>query len=252
MPSASSGTLETTPPAGFAITASRPWDQLQNKARMLSRDMVLEIVVRLACAVPGNVVEFGVADGSSTRVIQRTLRRQRLGPFNLSPKKQIFALDSFEGLREAFENAPVGAFAQPAPKLPGIEIVKGYFEDTCTPELAKRVGRVAFAHLDADLYSSTLCALRWLTPLLGTGSLLLFDEFVGADMSEARAFEDWRDESGMELLRIAEFDRDPSGWGHQLDRRTLFQVVAAEPLPPIRSDIRHRIARRIGLIYRGP
>ena len=49
----------------------------------------------------------------------------------------------------------------------------------------------------------------WLTPLLGTGSLLLFDEFLGAEMSEARAFEEWRDASGVELLRIAEFDRDP-------------------------------------------
>jgi hypothetical protein len=252
MSSALSETVEMPPPAGFAIAASRPWGELQAKARLLSRDMVLEIAVRLACAVPGNIVEFGVADGSSTRVIQRTLRRQRLGWFNLSPKKEIFALDSFEGLREAFENAPVGAFAQPVPSLPGIQIVKGYFEESCTPALAKRVGRVAFAHLDADLYSSTLCALRWLTPLLGTGSLLLFDEFVGGGMSEARAFDEWRAESGVEVVRIAEFDRDPSGWGEQLDRRTLFQVVGTEALPPVRSDIRHKIARRIGLIHRGP
>ena len=128
MSSVSTEAPKVLPPVGFAVEASRPWGQLKDKLRLLSRDMVLEIAVRMACAVPGNIVEFGVADGSSTRVIQRRLRRQRLGPFNLSPKKRIFALDSFEGLREAFENAPVGAFAQPVPKLPGIEIVKGYFD----------------------------------------------------------------------------------------------------------------------------
>ncbi|HXY65653.1 MAG TPA: hypothetical protein VEI45_15165 [Mycobacterium sp.] len=38
---------------------------------------------------------------------------------------------------------------------------------------------MALASLDADLFSSTLCALTWLTPLLGIGSLLLFDEYLG-------------------------------------------------------------------------
>jgi hypothetical protein len=33
-----------------------------------------------------------------------------------------------------------------------------------------------------------MCALTWLTPLLGTGSLLLFDEFLGEQESEKRAF----------------------------------------------------------------
>ena len=38
---------------------------------------------------------------------------------------------------------------------------------------------MALASLDADLFSCTLCALTWLTPLLGIGSLLLFDEYLG-------------------------------------------------------------------------
>ena len=46
------------------------------------------------------------------------------------------------------------------------------------------------AHFDADLYSSTVCALEFVTPLLGTGSLLLFDELSGAGGAEQRAFEE--------------------------------------------------------------
>lgn len=223
----------------------RPWDDLKPRVRYLSRSDDLEMTMRLAAHIPGNVIEFGVASGSSMRAMQSHLRRLRRWPINLFPNKQFFALDSFEGLRETYENAPVGAFKQDPPHLPGANIVKGYFEDSCTPELARQVGRVALAHLDADLYSSTLFALRWLTPLLGTGSLLLFDEFVGAKQSEARAFTEWREETGTELVRIAEFDRDPSGWGSTPDRRLLYQVVGDEPLPVLPRTLRQRVAGRL-------
>lgn len=235
---------EGLPPApGYAI----PYDLSSGPARdhvnYLTRAMVLEMAVRLSLRVPGNIVEFGVADGASTRVIKRALRKYGRRWFQPHPKKQIFALDSFEGLRESFENAKVGAFAGEVPKISGVHFVKGYFEETCTPELARRVGKVAFANLDADLYSSTQTALRWLTPLLGPGSLLLFDEFVGEELSEQRAFEDWRRETGFKLSRLAEFDRDPSGWGTVPDRRALFQVYSDQPLAP--RDPRGSLAWRI-------
>jgi hypothetical protein len=190
----------------------------KDRARYLSRAVVLETCVRLAEGVPGDIVEFGVASGDSTRVIRK------------HSKKVIYALDSFEGLGEAFENAKVGAFAGPTPNIPGVNIVKGYFQDTCTEDLRIRVGRVAFAHLDADLYSSTLVALRWLTPLLGDESLILFDEFVGGERAEARALADWQAETKLNLVRIAEFDREPSGWGAIPDKRALFQVILEEPI----------------------
>jgi hypothetical protein len=111
-----------------------------------------------------------------------------------------------------------------------VEIVVGYFQDSLTDELARRVGSVSFASFDADLYSSTTCALRWLTPLLHTGSLLLFDEFLGENESEKRAFEDWSRATSLETIKIAEFGREPSGWGAKLDERALFQVIGADPL----------------------
>ena len=209
---------------GFALPPDMPWEQAQLRTNYVPRVLLHELCIRLCLNVSGNIVEFGVATGDSMRRFQQALTRYGDG------SKKLFGLDSFRGLREPFEGAAVGAFICEAPNIPGVEMVPGYFEDTCTDALRARVGRVAFAHFDADLHSSTLVALRWLTPLLNTGSLLLFDEFTGGDLAEARALEQWRQETEITLIRIAEFDRMPSGWGTVVDRRLLFQVVGSESL----------------------
>ena len=155
----------------------------------------------------------------------------------------------FEGLPEEFENLEIGAFATEPPHIGGVNIVKGYFEDWLTDELAAEIRVVALASLDADLYSSTLCALNWLTPLLHTGSLLLFDEFLGEKELEKRAFEKWSAETGCRTILIGEFVREPSGRGNALDRgtldrRMLFQVVKEEPLQAIPRNPDERYLRR--------
>jgi hypothetical protein len=192
---------------------------MKERARYVPKTVILELCMRLANDIPGAIVEFGVASGGSTQALRRL------------SNKEMFALDSFEGLRERFERLDVGHFAGPIPDIPGVNFVKGYFEDTCTEQLAARVGRVAFAHLDADLYNSTLFALHWLTPLLADGSLVLFDEFVGGAGAEARAFGEWQATTGTTVVRIAEFDREPSGGGDVPDKRLLFQVVTERPEP---------------------
>lgn len=219
------------------------WDYLQQRAAFLRRDQILELVVGLSFQIPGHIIEFGVADGGSTRVIRRAASRHGRR-FPRAAQKKIFACDSFKGLPEAFENAGVGTFATKPPSIRGVRIVEGYFEDSLTKELAAEVGVVSFASLDADLYSSTLCALNWLTPLLRSGSLLLFDEFLGGDSAEKRAFEEWSRLTGTKTIQIGEFMRDPSGWGKSPDHRALFQVIKDEPLPLIDSRAQS-IGRRL-------
>ena len=217
--------------------------------------LVLEMAARLAHGVPGNIIEFGVFQGFSTRVLRRAVRGLQRGQLR-GPRKEIFACDSFKGLPEPYENLERGAFACAPPNLPGVQIVEGYFEDSLTDDLARRVGRVALASFDADLYSSTLCALRWLTPLLDAGSLLLFDQYLGGGgTEERRAHEDWERETGLRTVRIAEFLREVSGRGGNQDhgsvpdRRVLFQVVGATgPVPPKVFGIPE--ARRTGRIFR--
>jgi len=106
-----------------------------------------------------------------------------------------------------------------------VRIVEGYFADSLTAELAAEVGPVALAVLDADLYSSTLCALSWLTPLLSSGSLLLFDEYDGHGHSEKRAHEEWGRQTGIETELVTEHTRGPSGYARKgTDRRMLFKL----------------------------
>jgi hypothetical protein len=220
------------------------WSEIHEKVTPISRTAALELAVRLAYPVVGEIVEFGVGKGGSTRVLRRTLTSLERGRIGIRRKK-IYACDSFAGLRERFENAAVGTFACEVPKIRGVEIVQGYFEDSLTPALARRVGRVALASLDADLYSSTLCALRWLTPMLHTGSLLLFDEYLGEHASERRAHQDWLCESGLQTIQLAEFFREPSGWGPTPDRRVLVQVVGPEAFERTRPTHFQQALRRV-------
>jgi len=215
---------------GFAIANGPDWTDIADRSNFATRALILEMCVRLSLRVPGNIIEFGVATGDSTRVIRRTLKRYGRRWFIPFGRKQLFACDSWEGLPEAWENVDVGGLACEPPRIPGVRFVKGYFQDTLTEQLRREVGHVAFAHFDADLYSSTKVALEWIAPLLTTGSLLLFDQFIGGDMDEFRAFDEWRKSHGIQCLRLAEFDREPAGNGKDLDRRLLFQVVANEKL----------------------
>jgi hypothetical protein len=196
----------------------------------LSRAQVLRMAVEASYRVPGNIVEFGVASGDSTRTIIKTvsrLERTQTG----GPRKTVFACDSFEGMPEKYENLEVGTFACKPPKIRGVEIVEGYFATSLTPDLARRVGRAALASLDADLFSSTLCALTWLTPLLGNGSLLLFDEYLGGEKAEKRAHEQWQETTGVYTEEVARFAREPAGYGETPDERVLFQVTGVPAAP---------------------
>jgi len=236
---------------GIGYPGDATWPELRRRVVPPDGYMVLQFAMRLAYRVPGNIVEFGVFEGQSTRALRQIRRRIQLGQI-LGPRKEIFACDSFEGLPESYENQGVGAFACAPPSIPGVNIVVGFFEDSLTPELAQRVGRVALASLDADLYSSTLCALRWLTPLLGPGSVLLFDQYLGANgTGECRAHEDWVRETGVQTVRIAEFLRETSGQrgdrdhGSAPDRRVVFQVVGPTE-PAVTRVVRYTDLPRIG------
>lgn len=211
------------------------WTEMQSKVSFPSRAQVLELSVQLSRSIPGHIIEFGVWKGYSTRVIRGELARSKRWDAR-QRRKKIFACDSFKGLPEGYENLRAGTFATPVPRLTGVRVVEGFFEESLTPELADEVGTVSLAHFDADLESATACALSWVTPLLTSGSLLLFDEFFGEDPAEFRAFQEWSDKTGTRTALLAVFGREPSGKGDMTDRRALFQVIGEEDLsksPPL-------------------
>jgi hypothetical protein len=86
------------------------------------------------------------------------------------------AFDSFRGLparwRDGFE---AGAFACEPPSVPNAQIVTGLFEDTLPGfEWPEYIG---LCHLDADLYTSTATALKYIGPHLKPGCFIVFDEY---------------------------------------------------------------------------
>ncbi len=156
----------------------------------------LEHALSLAPA-DGMALEFGVATGRTLNVI--TAARD---------KKQVFGFDSFQGLPEDWRtNIPAGTFkTEHLPDVPGAELVVGWFENTLPDFLTSHPEPVAFLHLDADLYSSTVTVLGQVGPWLRPGSVIVFDEYFnypGWEQHEHRAWQEFVAESAIEFRYVA-------------------------------------------------
>ena len=220
------------------------WNDLRGRITFASRDHVLELAVQLSRPVPGHIVEFGVYKGHSTRTIRDELWMSSLWDAR-QRRKRIYACDSFRGLPSEYENLPAGNFATPVPRLTGVRIIEGLFEETLTPRLAAEIGAVSLAHFDADLYASTACALQWLTPLLQPGTLLLFDEFLGEDPAEERAYLEWTHRTGVRTAMLAMFAREPAGDTTTTDRRVLLQHVGNRHFVRTPALLPKRVRRKL-------
>lgn len=132
-------------------------------------------------------LEFGVYQGESIR---------EWNLLNKHPESRFFGFDSFEGLPESWRESQEKGHFSLGGALPEVEdrrttLVKGWFDKT-VPQFAKEFvprNRLVL-HLDADLYTSTLLPLVYLSPFLVPGSVLIFDEFYDRD-HEFKAFCDY-------------------------------------------------------------
>jgi hypothetical protein len=131
-------------------------------------------------------LEFGVFKGTTV-----AWWSQR----SANPSSAFIGFDSFEGLPESWAGMAAGTFSTDGaiPNIPDarVRFEKGWFSATVPGFLARESAgdRVLVAHLDADLYSSTLLVLLHLAPHLVPGSILIFDEFADYE-DEFRALED--------------------------------------------------------------
>jgi hypothetical protein len=138
--------------------------------------------------LPGDYAEFGVFRGHAARVIFSLMTGERL----------LHLFDSFEGLPEDWlDTKKAGAFKLAKDKIPQFNrkrtrVYKGWFKDT-VPEFAKTMtSPLAFIHMDADLYSSTIDVLHNINHLVVPGTIILFDEYMmPSSDDEHRALLDW-------------------------------------------------------------
>jgi hypothetical protein len=135
----------------------------------------------------GDYLEFGVFTGGTIRHIARR-----------KPSATIHGFDSFEGLPDAWGgfNLGKGAFSVGGrlPRVPAnVTLHKGWFKDTI-PTWAARAGRrIAFLHIDCDLYASTVDILNGLAEYLAPGTLILFDEYFNYPGWERHEFKAWQE-----------------------------------------------------------
>lgn len=162
--------------------------------------------------VRGDYLEFGVAGGSTFA--------HACGVFSSHPffePMRLFALDSFEGLPEPTgidaeggytshfhrsqyaysESQFLANLTDAGADISRVITVRGWFHESLTKEMAAehRVTKIAAAWIDCDLYESTVPVLKFITPYLETGSVVLFDDWNcfrnQPDYGEQRACREW-------------------------------------------------------------
>jgi len=111
--------------------------------------------------------EFGVWNGTSFKHLIKTF-------------KKGFGFDTFTGIPEEWHNNKVGTYSAfgKIPKLKGGKFIVGKFEDTLPKFFSKKRPLASLINFDADLYSSTLCALNYSNKVIDEKTILLFDEFL--------------------------------------------------------------------------
>ena len=117
--------------------------------------------------------EFGVWNGISFKLLINTF-------------KKGFGFDTFTGIPEAWHDEPEGKYSAfgAIPKIEGGEFIVGKFEDTLPKFFAQERPVASLINFDADLYSSTLCALNNSNKVIDENTILIFDEFIMNDKWE--------------------------------------------------------------------
>ena len=111
--------------------------------------------------------EFGVWRGEAFQYLIKTL-------------KKGYGFDTFEGIPENWHDEKAGTYSSDGniPQIEGGEFIVGKFEDTLPGFFSKTAPKASIINFDADLYSSTICALNFAKPVIDKHTILIFDEFI--------------------------------------------------------------------------
>ena len=121
--------------------------------------------------------EFGVWNGVSFKYLINTF-------------KKGFGFDTFTGIPEDWHNEPKGNYTNfgKIPEIEGGEFIVGKFEDTLPKFFSEKRPLASLINFDADLYSSTICALNNSKKVIDENTILIFDEFIMNDKWEEDEF----------------------------------------------------------------
>ena len=145
--------------------------------------------------------EFGVWYGMTFKYLINTFQKG-------------FGFDTFTGLPESWHHEAKGRYSSfgTVPKIPGGEFIVGKFEDTLPKFFFKKRPLASLINFDADLYSSTLCALNYSNKVIDEKTILVFDEFLMSDNweeDEYKALNEFCNNLGVdyEVLAVSFFSK---------------------------------------------
>ena len=196
---------------GYDIKSRGVWFNDRQVPRLLYFHKLLSIALR----VEGSIVECGVGGGDSLILIKRILND------HTDSHRAVFAFDSFEGFPELSQHDTTGHAGYckwdlnfvrnnlrnflSETDVDSIEFRKGFFSDSL-PGAKKDIGRIAFLHIDVDLYQSYLDVLENLFELVSIGGVVCFDEFldqVDKWPGAVKAIQDFFADKGQEFTHDA-------------------------------------------------
>jgi hypothetical protein len=160
--------------------------------------------------------EFGVWRGAAFRYL-------------IKPFKKGYGFDTFEGLPEDWVTEKAGTYEDwqrdwhsekagyyssdgNIPEIEGGEFFAGKFEDTLPEFFASNRPMASIINFDADLYSSTKCALNYSKPVIDSKTILVFDEFINNpnwEEDEFKALEEFCAENNLtyQVLAVSFFSK---------------------------------------------
>ena len=171
---------------GFKIRCARPrvtgW--MTNVEQRMNMFHLADQV--LSYGVKGDFVELGCHAGQSAALLRRIMNDN-------NSSKSLHVYDSFAGLPElTTEDGNTTIYSKGWGTVPEKAVLSnfkrhnlqppiahvGFFETTLLTELPEKI---AFAHLDGDLYESIRLSLEHVYPRLSRGAVCLIDDYCDPD-----------------------------------------------------------------------
>lgn len=153
----------------------------------------------------GLFLEFGVYKGASINFTAAFMER-------LGRPTRHYGFDAFEGIDEDMRGTdlPKGGLSLggriPEGLHPNVEIVKGWFDATLPGFVRERGRDIAFIHVDSDTYASTKIIFDTCGPLIGPGTIIIFDEYWSYPawrQNEHKAWREFVDANGVTYRYLA-------------------------------------------------
>jgi O-methyltransferase len=206
---------------GNRLYRTRHWMETEYSAFALAnmRYVFLSIArfAHINRPIDGYYMEFGSHEARTMRLAWRHFQHM----FNWD----FIAFDSFQGLPEiegidkqeiwkkgkleTGEQDFIRIVTEAGMPRQRLRTVKGFFDDSLTPELQQQLlpRKAAVIYVDCDLYKSTIPVLKFIKPFLQTGTIIVFDDwncFYGdPERGERRAWREFRE--AHPELRFTEF-----------------------------------------------